>query len=143
MVRNLQRRHGYMPSDPKRESDRRDWETGFQRKSILLVEPNVALARLTVRLLRPHQVLVAPSIPIADEIIDHYDIDTVVFDPISPDGFDFLLRIARELPRVRRVVYSQSHEAQAQQAYGLAHAILEKPADDPSLRAAVLGSEAG
>lgn len=131
-----------MAGDEKAEADHPEWATRFQKKSILLVEPNAALARLTVRLLRPHEVLVAPSISVADEFIDHYDIDTVVFDPISANGFDFLLRIARELPAVRRVVYSPSHEAEARQAYGLAHAILQKPADDPKLRAAVLGYEA-
>ena len=63
----------------------------------------------------------------------------MVFDPLAPGGFDFLLRLQRELPRVRRVVYVEPVEAGTRQAYGLAHATLTKLASDAQLRSAVLG----
>jgi DNA-binding response OmpR family regulator len=111
------------------------------RKTVLLVETDWALGRLTARLLRPHEVLVAVSCGLALEVLARHPVDTVVFDPSAPgeSGIDFLLTIRQMYSRLRVVIYTLSREIQKSGAFGLAHATLVKPASDRDLRAAILG----
>jgi hypothetical protein len=109
-------------------------------RTVLIVEPDFGLARLTSRVLRPHQVLHAATLGFADDLLARYLTDVLVFDPEQLGGFDFLVATAREYPELRMVAYSQSPKADDHGAFGLAHATLRKPASDREFREAVLGN---
>jgi len=108
-------------------------------RTVLIVEPDFSLARLTSRLLRPHSVLHAATLGFADDLLSRYLVDVLVFDPEHLGGFDFLVATARAYPDLRVVAYSPSRKADDSTAFGLAHATLRKPASDRALREAVLG----
>jgi len=110
-------------------------------KRILFVEPDYALGCMAQRALRPEEVFVAPTLGSAIALLDRISVDAVVFDPDEePGGFDFLVKLATELPSVRVVVYTLSGEAERRAAFGTAHVILRKPASPERLRDAVLSA---
>lgn len=108
---------------------------------ILFIEPDYALGCMAQRALRPEEVFVAPTLASASALLDRVNVDVVVFDPDEElGGFDFLVKLATELPSVRVVVYTLSGEAERRAAFGTAHAILRKPASTERLREAVLSA---
>jgi DNA-binding NarL/FixJ family response regulator len=117
----------------------RETDSTLPYRRILFVETDFVHVRQATRALQPHPVVSVPSLLQAQEFLDRYQFDVVVFDPDrwGPPGLDFLLELTRDLPRVRRIIYSRNQAAQ--HAFGLAHATVLKPADLEVLREAVLG----
>lgn len=111
-------------------------------RKILLVEPDFVMARATARALRPNEVSVVASASEALAQLEAEVPDVVVLDPLLPEGggVDLLLALATRYRGVRVVVYTTSAEAERRGAFGTAHATLHKPAEDATLRQAVLGT---
>jgi CheY-like chemotaxis protein len=110
-------------------------------KRILFVEPDYALGCMAQRALRPEEVFVAPTFASALALLERVHMDAVVFDPEEESGgFDFLVRLATELPSLRIVVYTLSAEAERRTAFGTAHVIIRKPATADRLREAILSA---
>jgi DNA-binding NarL/FixJ family response regulator len=110
-------------------------------KRLLFIESDFAMGCMAQRAMRPHEVLVAPTLAAALRLLDTLRIDAVVFDPDDDaEGFDFLVRMATQFPTVRVIVYTMSREAERRLAFGTAHAIVRKPASDERLREAVLSA---
>jgi DNA-binding NtrC family response regulator len=107
-------------------------------RRVLLLERDFALVRHATLALKPHLVTSVPTIAQAQDILERYEFDVIVFDPHEPGGLDLLVELSRELPLVRRVVYTR--DAASRHAFGLAHATVQKPADGSTVREAVLGA---
>jgi DNA-binding NtrC family response regulator len=106
-------------------------------RRILIIENDFAIVRHATRALAPNPVTAVKNLRHAREFLENQPYEVVLFDPHEHDhGLDFLLELARERPRVRRVVYTSSPEVE--RAFGLAHVTLHKPAVDADLRAAAL-----
>jgi hypothetical protein len=113
-----------------------DYPTPHRR--VLLVESDFVVVRHAARALAPNPVTAVKNILQAQEFLERYPYDVVVFDPYElTGGLDFLLELTRSQPRIRRVAFSR--EPGQEQRFGLAHASVHKTADSSELRSAILG----
>jgi len=97
------------------------------------------VVRHATRALAPNPVTAVKNVLQAQEFLERYPYDVVVFDPYElTGGLDFLLELTRSQPRIRRVAFSR--EPGQPQRFGLAHASVHKTADSSELRSAILGA---